>query len=90
MNQNEAQNFIKTVTVAIQAKIHRKRSHALSPLVNADFDSAAAINQKKIICGEPLDTQDKVVKTAFADFILYVIKVKVLFEKSGFILISIT
>ena len=67
MNQSEASNFIKTITVAIQAKVNRKRKHALSPLVNDAFDSSAAINQKKIICGDPLDTQDKVVKTAFLD-----------------------
>jgi len=77
MNQSEAINFIKTITVAVQAKVNRKRKNALSPLVNDAFDSSAAINQKKIIYGEPLDTQDKVVKTAFADFILYVIKVRV-------------
>ena len=75
MNQNEALNFIKTVTVAIQAKVNRKRTLALSPIINEAFDPAAAINQKKIIYGEPLDTQDKVIKTAFADFMLYVIKV---------------
>ena len=78
MNNAQAAQFVKTLTADIQAKLSRKRKNATLPLNDADFDAAAAINQRQPTGRFDKNDQDKVCKQAFDTVIQYVIKVNVL------------
>ena len=45
MDQTEAENFIRRAIPSVFAEFDRKRSSAILPLKNEDFDAAATINQ---------------------------------------------
>ena len=75
MNNSQATQFIKTLTADIQSKLSRKRSNAVLPLRDADFDAAAAINQFQPTGKFDKNDQDKACKQAFDVVIQYIIKV---------------
>ena len=78
MNQKEANNFIKTISVEVQAKINRKRSLATKPLKNERFDASAAINQPQLtLLHDDLALQDGICKHVFDDVMQYIIKVSI-------------
>ena len=75
MNQNEVKTFVQNVTVDLQAKLNRKRTLAIKPLRNENFDAAAAINQPQLVVLDALSGQDAKCKLAFDNIMQYIIKV---------------
>ena len=77
MNQKEVQNFVKNVSVSLQANLNRKRTLAPKPLQNEKFDAAAAINQPQMIAQDALSRQDSKCKLAFDNIMQYIIRVSI-------------